>query len=349
MQYIPILKAKDAEFRALALLEPDIKAGLTPLIDLVPLNEDDDVDSWITKTAEKLQRAWLISRPIFVDALAIRNLRTSQDESAYANLVRTSTDYNINIVPVTGLSRGDDHQSAIRNLLAIRGIFGLCLRLAGNDFESDSPAGSISDLLQEVGSQEESTDLLLDFGEVPPDNAGPVSTMMYSYLETIPNINKWRSVTTSATAIPRHVGHFNKDSIGRTPRTEWRAWRALQKRAMLRRPQFSDYTIQHPELVVFDGKIMNPSAHLRYATEQDWLIVRGRGVKTGKHDQMHSLCGKLILHPEYKGPNYSWGDQWIMNCAKRLEGPGNPNVWRRVGLNHHLTLVVQQLASLAST
>lgn len=168
---------------------------------------------------------------------------------------------------------------------------------------------------------------------------------MQAYLSAIPNLASWRTVTIAGTAFPRDMGAFKRDSVSRVPRTEWKAWTLLQSKPLIRRPQFADYAIQHPALIDFDPKTMQISAAIRYTADQEWIIVKGRGLKTSKASQMHGLCAKLIQMPEYKGAHYSWGDKWIDDCANQRVSYGNATVWRRVGTGHHLTLAARQLAN----
>ncbi len=209
--YIPILKSKEAEFLALAALEPDVKFRLTPLIDLVT-QPTADVDTWVSRTAKKIAKAWPVSRPLFVDAPHLGAIQGSTGESALVQLVQVSGDENLNIVPVTGLSRAQGYQDAVRKILKKRSASGACLRLQGEDFDADFPSGAIASVLGDLKIQPENVDLLLDFGELSSSKAGPFAAQLHSYLGTIPNVTNWRTLTVSATAFPRHLGGLGQDT-----------------------------------------------------------------------------------------------------------------------------------------
>ena len=93
---------------------------------------------------------------------------------------------------------------------------------------------------------------------------------------------------------------------------------------------------------------MRMSASIRYTTADHWLIVKGKNVRQYGFDQYFELCRTLVELPEYSGENFSWGDRFIMRCARGSGGPGNATTWRKVGTNHHLTLVAQQLATVGA-
>jgi hypothetical protein len=88
------------------------------------------------------------------------------------------------------------------------------------------------------------------------------------------------------------------------------------------------------------------SASIRYTTPESWLIVKGRNVNQYGFEQYYDLCKQLIGRPEYVGPEFSWGDEFIWKCAQETAGTGNATTWRKVGVNHHLTLVARQLSNL---
>lgn len=101
---------------------------------------------------------------------------------------------------------------------------------------------------------------------------------------------------------------------------------------------------------------MNLSGHIRYTTDEEFLIVKGGAVRDVKrngevvaegrgYEQMVDLCRVLINLPEYSGADFSWGDRYIWDCANGTASHGNATTWRQFATNHHLTFVVHQLAN----
>ena len=88
------------------------------------------------------------------------------------------------------------------------------------------------------------------------------------------------------------------------------------------------------------------SANLRYTLEEEWLIFKGRNVRDYGYEQFNGLCRTLLQHKEYSGATFSWGDNYISQCAADKGGPGNASTWRKVGNSHHLSFVVYQLSKL---
>ena len=48
------------------------------------------------------------------------------------------------------------------------------------------------------------------------------------------------------------------------------------------------------------------------------------------------------------GSDYSSGDDYIAKCANQEEGASNQTRWKAVGINHHITHVLDDLSTLAA-
>jgi hypothetical protein len=87
-----------------------------------------------------------------------------------------------------------------------------------------------------------------------------------------------------------------------------------------------------------------PSASIRYTVDDYWLIMRGQ---QGKYEQYPANAQLITKHKDYFGKGYSFGDNYIFEKGSDLTGkPGNATNWLVVGVNHHLTCAVRQIADL---
>lgn len=94
---------------------------------------------------------------------------------------------------------------------------------------------------------------------------------------------------------------------------------------------------------------MNPSASVRYTVDNNWLLIRGEGVRNrgGRgFAQFQDHAENLIRLPQYRGEAFSFGDEKIARISRREDRPGNLETWIMIGVNHHLTEIADQLASL---
>jgi hypothetical protein len=79
--------------------------------------------------------------------------------------------------------------------------------------------------------------------------------------------------------------------------------------------------------------------------------MRGESIKSRGWDQWPANAQLLSDHHEYCGPDFSYGDKYIYELGEQLdrgiiEKTGNPETWLRAGINHHITFVYHQIASL---
>ena len=74
--------------------------------------------------------------------------------------------------------------------------------------------------------------------------------------------------------------------------------------------------------------------------------MRKGGAFWRNREQMHGHCADIVSKKFFKGASYSYGDNCIAKCAALEIGPGNLTLWKEVGINHHITHVSDELATL---
>jgi hypothetical protein len=355
--YVPILKGKQAEYLALRELSETVKDGFTPLIEIPSIPYDfvnerpaKTIKQHVEKVAQNIEKGWGTNRPVFVDFDFIPPSEVLPDGSQPLKFVfdqgRTK---KLRLVPVTGIDRDREYQNAVKDANDKDG-FGICFRLAGEDFDDMADLQlRLEALFKHFKVHAHQTDAIIDFESIVNTPASTVLLAAKSILAGLPFLRDWRTLTLAASAFPQDLQKMPAQSITPVARTEWQAWLTLaaNKHRLIRLPTFGDYAIAHPIPNEMDPRLIRISAQLRYTADNDWLIFKERGAVKHGFDQFNKICRTLIGRAEYKGAAFSAGDKAINNCASPGSNPGNAQVWRRIGTNHHLTLVVvDQLASV---
>jgi len=350
--YVPILRGKSAEFQALGDLTDEVKNGLTPLIELPPIAwepEDEPSntpDPSIEKIAEKFARRWDTNRPFFLElGLVPSHSALGGGIHPVRYVFNKARSQNLEAIPVTSPGRDDEFQAAVHEAIT-DDRRGVCIRLSGEDFDDVETAITETDgLLEQFGVDRSEVDLVLDFGEVSADQTGPMVLAAVAVIHSIPGIESWRTLTWAGTAFPS-VQNYEPRTINTAPRGEWSIWQSIQNRSLPRLPGFADYTINgvQSDYDVSAG-FYRSSPNLRYTAEDDFVIWKARHPRHG-HDQFNEICKSAIARSEFKGAQYSEGDAYIARCAANEDGPGMAVQWRKAGVNHHLTAVVDQIATL---
>ena len=251
-------------------------------------------------------------------------------------------------VPVTSMGRDPAYQDAVRSTVA-NDRLGLGLRLKGTELMQPTLSDDIDQILTTVGLSYEDVDLLVDFGianDAPPN--------LRDACQRLPCLARWRTFTILSGAFPKDLTGMD---IGRNalPRYDWQAWRdqVTAHLSLSRLPSYGDFVIAHAIYTEPKTDRPNPSASIRYAADDHWVVMRGEAIY-GEGPGLAQYPAQALLlaqRPEFRGENFSPGDQYIRDMSNELGKngngrTGNPRTWLQAGINHHLTLTARQIANL---
>jgi Beta protein len=353
--YVPILKGRKGEYDALETLIPSMHQRLTPLVEIPPIPWDyatetpaKTIDQHLKRIGPKINRAWGRRGRLFADLLWISERERMTDGShPLTHMFQSLRTHNIQSVPVVSLLQGDEYMQACRAIVGLDDR-GVCVRIQREDFaEFSDLSGAVGRILNTLGAKVENADLILDLRALTPDRRSLGVDEVINLVNLLPRLREWRTFTIAATSFPQNLTGLPPSDATFVPRREWTLWTDLSQRRnqVPRIPTFGDYAISHPEPAEVDPRVMRPSASIRYTCDAAWLIPKARNLKDHGYRQFHEVCRALVQRAEYRGRRFSWGDQYIDDCAAERVGTGNLTTWRQVGTSHHLAFVVHQLAN----
>jgi hypothetical protein len=341
--YVPVLKIKRGEKAALAAIEPSLRERLTPLLEIVERRDKPlagHLDTAFKNLADSVRpytRCFLDAREIAPDGPA-----------AAEHVFRRAAADGIAFTPVTGITRTADVVAALNH----RG-HGLALRLTRAELEAGQVPGAVGFMTQHDLVPED-VDLIVDLGPVDDMVVDGMSALADAFLAEVPSSARWRTLTLSACAFPWSMGGVATRSHDFVERAEWISWRDnLHRRRfeLPRLPTFSDCAIQHPTGVEgFDPRTMPVSAAVRYAEDEQWLLIKGESTRRAPpREQFPALATQLVyghLGPHFAGAMHCEGCRGMKAAADGAPGLGSPEAWRRLGTIHHITTAVKALDSL---
>lgn len=358
--YVPILKGKNGEFGALQTLTPSVRTALTPLLEVPPIPWDFDevrpaktIDQHLEKVGQKIERAWGHDRRLFVDlpAWIPEGERMSDGEHPLHYVFRSLRTRGVEAIPVVGLLRHNEYLQACRDIVR-QDNRGICVRMRREDFEDfDDVGGTVAGVLGKVETEVQNADLVFDLGSLTPGERNLGARAVIRLINQLPELSQWRTFTLAATSFPQSLIGLPPSDASWIPRQEWTLWRDIVRSGdqLARIPTFGDYAISHTEPPEVDPRIMRPSASIRYTCETAWLVLKGRNLRDYGFAQFHDLCRDLIERQEYSGRQFSWGDEYIDDCAAERVGRGNLTTWRKVGTSQHLVFVADQIATVTGS
>ncbi|MDP3049234.1 MAG: beta family protein [Thermodesulfovibrionales bacterium] len=357
LHYVPILQSKRAEFSALHQLSNDAKVRLTPLINIIPVpwnhakNEPTKtLKAHLDRIIAYIEKLWGGDYSLFLDLMYVAsNNEVIEGKHSAIYCLETLRHYSHKIIPVTGLDRDDNYQNAIKSIVK-RHKSGICFRIQQTELDDlDELADTLNGLLRKFNIEAKFCDVILDFQALPLQDVRDPVTYIAGIIKAFPYVTKWRTFTIAGSNFPK-ILEMNADSDTLIPRAEYLLWRQIVTSGKIQRlPSFGDYSIQHPEISDLDFRKIKSSVNLRYATENHWRVYKAREKFRYGYDQFNDICNDLITTQEYYGSHFSEGDKYIDRCAKNTNGPGTPEIWRKVGFNHHMTLIAKQLSNFGAS
>lgn len=358
-RYVPCLRWNQGEYQAVLLLKNQTKEMLTPLIEVSEREWDFELEKpkktledHIAQFAKRIKEKWgdaycfIDTNPEIYNNDLILEDGTHPIKFIFNDIIKKK----INGVPVTGVSRSDSYNNAVKDILDQNDL-GICFRVKITECTKSDFKTKIDTLIEKYKMEAEKIDIILDL-ECPdfPSIEG-FSKAIINVLNKFPYYTSWKTFTILGTSIPKSMADVKK-GIDYKPRNEWILYKSLiglLNKQNMRLPSFGDYTINHPNLVKGNMKFFKKSAKVIYAIDDQWCFNKGDLVER-KPDffQFHDLCLKIVKLPYYMGKTFSEGSRYIYDCANKKESHGNLTTWKKVGTNHHIEKVVYDIANFFS-
>jgi hypothetical protein len=330
LAYVPLLRWKQAERLSLRdLFQQDDARTVLPLVEIVPSAVD---DGKLLKLPQRLGNSWG-GRRMLLDGSPRGLSSRVQAGTVYTHLAGHVPCLRVTPVVVPG---DDDAAVASAIGLSQRSESGLALRVSPDQLHL------VPGLLQRLGGHLEMLDLIVDFAAVQC-----VDPRYSAVLGEIPEADLGRTVIFLGGAFPKDLSDLE---VGQhtLARYDWLTWTNMSVPPGCRRPLYGDYTIQCADYRE-PPQFANVSASIRYAAPEDWVIMRGEGVRnaTGSGSAQWPANAQLLRErPEFCGAAFSVGDRYIDMMGTAPPSNGSPGSWLRAGINHHMSLASRQAASL---
>ena len=341
--YVPLMRMKPAELRALRDLDPALRSCTTPILECPPrVLRECDTPAKLEKKAE-----WFVEhlvgwagQSVFIDfSILPSSLAPDALEVISAKMALAG----IRPVVVVSLKMRSEstYARAVERVLDRHGS-AICLRTSPEELKLSRIDELMQARLRHYGASPASADLVIDRGEVDRQ-----SYRYEDFARFIPWLSSWRTLTCLSGSFPEDLARLAPGRTHRLQRFEWQQWRLLQSWPG-RRPSFGDYAIQHV-LAKEPVAVPNYSASIRYTIANEFVVLRGEGVfnEGGPgFDQYNGWAKLLSQMPEYFGESFSAGDRYVAERAANWKASGNAQTWLQAGLSHHVTITALQVVGL---
>jgi len=349
-QYVPLLKWRQGEYQALMRLDDQSKDQIVPLIVIPPIEFDfeDECDKktpeeHLEPFARRFKAKWG-NRPALIDVH--HSLESATRNSGIRVIVGVFDELRKNdatAVPVIDVNRGNQYLDDVETIQK-EDRHGVALRVALSDLMNPAFKTQLSKCLARYSIGKDSIDLIIDLDA--PKNFEPYpdfAKAIISLLAPLSNLKNFRSLAIVATSYPE--SKTIQKPGGEFPRHEWALYKALygEMSATGRAPAFGDYGMERPEFLRMDMRLVKPAGKVVYTTPTSWLIRKGGSFRDDRA-QMHKHCNDIVTSGKFRGETYSAGDKYINDCAAKTVSTSNLSGWKWIGMNHHMTQVVEDLS-----
>ncbi|GAB3780320.1 beta family protein [Dyella agri] len=349
--YFAVMKGKMGELQAAGDLADDVLERTTFVWELPPQPYNHEtraygktVDSHIEAFSKRLHDALPDETHCFLDCRFLKNAAPLENgEIPLQAVLRSCADLGAH--PSIGDAPTDDEIAVVREHVGQRNGEVL-LRLSARTFAKIGFAMKLDELLNSIGAQPNQCHLFFDFEQLSAEvDASPQTFAAYSAIAGLRDIAEWLSVSIVGASTPKTLPPAEQ-CPKLLPRLEWNIWREVVSNLGQNRriPSFGDYGVSSHNIEELDPRLITVSANIRYTAADGMWAFKGRSLRRHSFEQFRSLSQQIVQHEAYSGPEFSWGDKYILECANGLGRTGNTTTWRRVGTNHHVSFVARQIA-----
>lgn len=331
--YVPIIKCKLGEQKALAKLDEEIKTNVKPLIE-IPRSQ-----AMTKKDVKDVIESFWNGREFFFYFMPDWYVDYDDFNEFIVDFI-VPLSHHMNAVPVIDLS--------LLNAIDDWSVFnrsGLAIRLRNNEF------GAIEDLLNTIFDEEKiergKVDLIFDLQYVSSEDLFAKTSVLKAAFSDLDKANEFNSIIISSNSFPQHLSQMESKRIYRFKRNETEIFALALKLANRFNFNYiySDYgPTDVSENVFVVG--MSPNFKIKYTAFDDYIYIKGIQIKRGGLDigNVRSLAKQLIKCSDYSGEEYSWGDRCIYDIAEGgSSNSGNLTSWVSYAMNHHITFIVKQI------
>ncbi|MEO9960680.1 MAG: beta family protein [Nisaea sp.] len=349
--YVPALRWRMAEYQALLRLSANAKERVVPFITIPEL--EFDFDSWkpkktihehvhpfVARYKNKWGKrpAWIGLHPSIVDGAMGdgRDILTF----VFAGL----REFEAKAIPLIRLDAESRFQKSVAAIIGQDGQ-GVAIAARLEDLMKKDAFSRVVAMFRSLGVDEDEVDLIIDLGEPNFEPYDTFSVALIAALRRLGDLNRFRNFVLVGTAIPETFKGIAKGQ-DELPRHDWLFFQTLLSKLPLgmRRPNYGDYTIVHPNFTPQDMRKIKAAGKIVYTTGSSWWVRKG-GAFRGNEEQMHEHCNVLVGSGVFKGNDYSYGDDYIGNCAIMKVTPSNLTRWKNVAINHHMMHVLDDLST----
>ncbi|RBP02806.1 T4 beta protein [Roseiarcus fermentans] len=348
--YVPALRWRQGEYQALARLPATVRDRLVPYISIPEVEFDFElwqpkktVQEHVHPFAARFNAKWG-KRAAWVGVHpSILGKPMGDGRDIFAYVFEALRVFKARAIPAVLLDFSGPLVKSVRAVLATDGL-GVAIAIRLEDMMKADARSRVEALAKLLGVPLGEVDLIIDLGAPNFEPYNVFAGALVAAMRRLGDLSVFRNFVVIGTAIPQTFKDVAKGA-NQLPRHDWLFYQTLIDKlpAGMRRPNFGDYTIVHPDFAPLDMRKIKSAGKLVYTTIAEWEVRKGGSFRDNP-SQMHDHCASIVASGKFKGDHFSSGDDYIAKCAAHTKGPSNQPFWKFVTINHHITHVLDDLA-----
>lgn len=328
--YLPIIKWQKWEQTALKETRPDVAPFILPCIEVRDSSQHATL---------KVRLADVWGRPALIDYANPEGRLTGERGKELKEFLALARQEQWPVAPVlhpldaVGLPPGLSKEVLQFPEVVLR------LRTVGPEIPQIQE-DQVQQAREKLGAHEKPSRLIVDLGATPDAWSQDNVATLVAGIARLKALG-FDQVHLASGAFPESLSHVN--AMAMFTRRDWNLWKAVNAHANGLPLGFADYGPLPPKWTEEVLTRRGSRVVIRYARDQDWLVLRADG-----NTKAHSIAISLLMVGAYKasfkGPNFSYGDQLIADRAD----PAVPEKNKKGGQihiaeywTHHIAMVVK--------
>lgn len=350
--YVPMMKLKRAEMKALAQLTDSVKEAILPVVQILPDTNLDRKNDYLKARMKELVAVFSNSYLSFYADFdyIMDNYNAAKVKLALVEqFLAMAQLHRLSFIPVFSLKFPE---MAYAELIKEKYLqHGICLKLDGyriKNYTVDNLLTYLEEKLEKCklffNLNESQIDVLFDLEEVGNFEVSDLPMKLIEILSRIKNGSTYRKLIIAAGSFPKDLNEIEPETERHLFRHEWELWKMLQVGVPHLNLVYSDYGNIYPGYDPEQGKFIG-TCSVKYTLDEVFLILRGRKPNNDPsgNEQYVEKSKILVSSINYDGEQFCWGDKMISEVAQKIQKPGNATSWIQYTFNHHISKIVQLL------
>jgi hypothetical protein len=319
IRYIPFLKAKQNELKAMSELEADVRDAICPFFDFPRRNdeyESGDFPDDAVRIAQSLARNLGTDREFYFDNRDLDETIKAGTKHNYAFMLEQLT--GTPVIPVVGIDRTDSHMAAVARVKQQNVIVEntIACRFSPEDFDDFGVVkGEIAQKLAPTIALFKQLDLILDCRMCAGMAASTTAQTLLKFSQKFCAAYPVRRVVITGSSIPASAADLANPRTERVvPRNEFKIFRTVRPSHGHAPLIFGDYGTVSPDYsdVTLPGEILQNLmvAKLTYTFDDAHYVIRGSKTK-GNLRQYFTMASILCGKDFFRGAGYSSGEDFL--------------------------------------